>query len=234
MSDSATLRAVAHQALLSMGFSRQEYRRWLPVPSPGDLPDPGIKSVSFMVPCWQVGSLSLHGLCMLCFLKIFFFSVFCLVLLLSPNFFSSINRFQVFAWNSFWVNKFLPSGVSPTASGLPRLFAFLKRTLLHLNKPLLSWVYWAWDSKGYLGCRGLLELLEKAAAAGKSFPLIPLLPALEVSLPCSSGGQELWFTPARGVPGSALDRRFPHSTQNSIYTQILNPSVCLRTIIHSS
>ena len=28
---------------LSMGFSRQEYRSGLPFPSPGDLPDPGIK-----------------------------------------------------------------------------------------------------------------------------------------------------------------------------------------------
>jgi len=26
-----------------MGFSRQEYRSGLPLPSPGDLPDPGIK-----------------------------------------------------------------------------------------------------------------------------------------------------------------------------------------------
>ena len=30
----------------SMGFPRQEYRRGLPFPSPGDLPDPGIKLVS--------------------------------------------------------------------------------------------------------------------------------------------------------------------------------------------
>ena len=33
----------AHQAPLSMGFSRQEYRSGLPFPFPGDLPDPGIK-----------------------------------------------------------------------------------------------------------------------------------------------------------------------------------------------
>ena len=31
------------QAPLSMGFSRQEYWSGLPCPSPGDLPDPGIK-----------------------------------------------------------------------------------------------------------------------------------------------------------------------------------------------
>ena len=34
---------VAHQAPLSMGFSRQEYWSGLPFPSPGDLPKPGIK-----------------------------------------------------------------------------------------------------------------------------------------------------------------------------------------------
>ena len=39
----ATLWTVAHQALQSMGFSRQEYWSGLPFPSPGDLPDPGIK-----------------------------------------------------------------------------------------------------------------------------------------------------------------------------------------------
>ena len=31
----------AHQAPLSMGFSRQEYWSGLPFPSPGDLPNPG-------------------------------------------------------------------------------------------------------------------------------------------------------------------------------------------------
>ena len=31
----------AYQAPPSMGFSRQEYRSGLPLPSPGDLPDPG-------------------------------------------------------------------------------------------------------------------------------------------------------------------------------------------------
>ena len=33
----------AHQAPLSMGFSRQEYWSGLLYPPPGDLPDPGIK-----------------------------------------------------------------------------------------------------------------------------------------------------------------------------------------------
>ena len=38
--------AVAHQAPLSLGFSKQEYWSGLPFPSPGDLPDPGIKPES--------------------------------------------------------------------------------------------------------------------------------------------------------------------------------------------
>jgi len=36
-------RTVAHQASLSMGFSRQEYWSGLPFPSPWGLPDPGIE-----------------------------------------------------------------------------------------------------------------------------------------------------------------------------------------------
>ena len=42
----ATPWTVAHQAPPSMGFSRQEYWSGLPFPSPGDLPNPGIKSRS--------------------------------------------------------------------------------------------------------------------------------------------------------------------------------------------
>ena len=34
---------VACQALLSMGFHRQEYWRGLPLPPPGELPYPGIE-----------------------------------------------------------------------------------------------------------------------------------------------------------------------------------------------
>ena len=41
---------VAHQASLSMGFSRQKQLSGLPFPSPGDLPYPGIKPTSLMSP----------------------------------------------------------------------------------------------------------------------------------------------------------------------------------------
>ena len=56
VSDSVTLWTVAHQAPLSKKFSRQEYWSGLPFPSPGDLPDPGIKPVS---PALQADSLPL-------------------------------------------------------------------------------------------------------------------------------------------------------------------------------
>ena len=45
---------VAHQAPLSMQFSRQEYWSGLPFPSPGDLPNPGVKPRS---PALQADSL---------------------------------------------------------------------------------------------------------------------------------------------------------------------------------
>ena len=44
----ATPWTVAHQAPLSLGFSRQEYWSGLPFPPPGDLPDPGIELMVFM------------------------------------------------------------------------------------------------------------------------------------------------------------------------------------------
>ena len=40
---SLTLWTVAHQAVLSMGFPKQEYWNGSPYPPPGDLPDPGIE-----------------------------------------------------------------------------------------------------------------------------------------------------------------------------------------------
>ena len=48
---------VAHQAYLSMEFSRQEHWSSLPFPSPGDLPDPSIEPASPMSLALQVDSL---------------------------------------------------------------------------------------------------------------------------------------------------------------------------------
>ena len=46
----ATLWTVAHQASLSVRFSRQEYWSGLPCPPPEDLPHPGIKPTSLASP----------------------------------------------------------------------------------------------------------------------------------------------------------------------------------------
>ena len=48
-----------HQAPASMGFSRQEYWSGLPFPSPGNLPEPGIKPRSLSL---QVDSLPSESL----------------------------------------------------------------------------------------------------------------------------------------------------------------------------
>ena len=48
----ATPWTVALQAPLSVGFSGQEYRNGLLFPPPGDLPDPGIETVSLVSPAF--------------------------------------------------------------------------------------------------------------------------------------------------------------------------------------
>ena len=57
VSDSAIPWTIACQAPLSMEFSRQEYWSGLPFPTPGDLPDPGIKPRSLAL---QADSLPLE------------------------------------------------------------------------------------------------------------------------------------------------------------------------------
>ena len=59
MTDSLQPQTVAHQAPLSMGFTRQEYWSGLPCPPPRDLPTPGIEPPSLMSPALQGDSLPL-------------------------------------------------------------------------------------------------------------------------------------------------------------------------------
>ena len=47
------------QAPLSMGFPRQEYWSAVPIPFPGDLPDPGMEPATS---AWQMDSLPLSHL----------------------------------------------------------------------------------------------------------------------------------------------------------------------------
>ena len=58
----STLWTVAHQALLSLGFSKEEYWSQLPFPPPGNLPNPLIKLASPSLlcagrffTCWAIG-----------------------------------------------------------------------------------------------------------------------------------------------------------------------------------
>ena len=59
MSDSfVTLWTIACQAPLAKRFSRQEYWSGLPFPSPGDLPNRGIKPTSLVLPALAKGFLT--------------------------------------------------------------------------------------------------------------------------------------------------------------------------------
>ena len=69
----ATPWTIAHQALLFMGFSKQEYWSGLPFPPPGDLPDPGIKHAS---PALQADSLSTEPSGeVICIYKLYYISI---------------------------------------------------------------------------------------------------------------------------------------------------------------
>ena len=48
-----TLWTIVHRAPLSMGFLKQEYWSGLPFPTPGDLPNPGIKPISLVFPALE-------------------------------------------------------------------------------------------------------------------------------------------------------------------------------------
>ena len=60
---SVTPWTVAHQAPLSMGFSRQDYQCGLPCPPPGDLPDPGVEPVSPVSPALAGGFFTTRATC---------------------------------------------------------------------------------------------------------------------------------------------------------------------------
>ena len=50
MSNSVISWTVARQAALSLGFSKQEYWSGLPLPSPGDRPNPGTEPAPLLSP----------------------------------------------------------------------------------------------------------------------------------------------------------------------------------------
>ena len=69
----AILWTVTHQAPLSMEFSRQEYWNRLPYPPPGDLANPGIKSMSLVSPALAYKVFTTGN----SFLKLSWFSIIC-------------------------------------------------------------------------------------------------------------------------------------------------------------
>ena len=56
-----TPQTAAHQAALSLGFSRQEYWSGLPRPAPGDLPNPRIEPTSLLSPALAGGFCTIHA-----------------------------------------------------------------------------------------------------------------------------------------------------------------------------
>ena len=72
----ATPWTVAHQAALSMEFSRQEYWSGLPFPTPGNLPDPEIKLMSFAFPALVGGLFTTNATWEASFFIIYFLLIY--------------------------------------------------------------------------------------------------------------------------------------------------------------
>ena len=80
VSYSATLWTVAHQAHLSMEFSKQKYWSRLPFPPPGDLPDPGIEPASLASPAWTGRFFTtVSAILLIFYYTIFSLKVLCLI-----------------------------------------------------------------------------------------------------------------------------------------------------------
>ena len=94
MSDSlANPWSVAHQTPLSMGFPSQENWNGLPIPSPGDLPNPGIRSGS---PTLASGffSTELPGKPKYVYMKLHVFSNLCFPPIFSPTNFYTLQKIR--------------------------------------------------------------------------------------------------------------------------------------------
>ena len=104
-----TLRTVAHQAPLSMGFSRQEYESGLPCPTPADLPNPGVEPRSSAL---QADSLLLSHQARLlsqlpqCKYYPIFMHFPCFLIFLIPPLTSKINFLSLQKWNKVFQKQF--------------------------------------------------------------------------------------------------------------------------------
>ena len=99
----ATPWTVAHQAPLSMGFSRQEYWNGLPCLPPVDLPNPGIEPESLLSPALAGGF----------FFFFFFFKLYNIVLVLP---YIEMNPPQVYMCSPSWTLLPPPSPYHPSGS----------------------------------------------------------------------------------------------------------------------
>ena len=75
---------VAHQAPLSLGFSRQEYWSVPPCPPPGDLPNPGSEPTSPALPAESL-LLSHQGSPLISILACYYFAAMSLLVVLLPH-----------------------------------------------------------------------------------------------------------------------------------------------------
>ena len=102
---------------VSMGFSRQEYWNGLPVASPGDLPNPGIKPASLMFPALAGGFFNYLSFLRLMSIESVMPSkhlILCHLLLLLPSIFPSIGVFSnesalCIRWSKHWSFSLHPS-----------------------------------------------------------------------------------------------------------------------------
>ena len=110
MSDSASPRTVARQASLSMEFSL-EYWSGLPFPSPGDLPDPGIKPRSPALQAVSILSVWYYSPCLdfilFCFLRTLLLFIISSFHFLLPIFYQLLSLYPE-GNPPFLISHFLP------------------------------------------------------------------------------------------------------------------------------
>ena len=123
-----TLWTVAQQTSLSMGFSRQDYWRGLPFPSPGDLPDPEIEPASRMSPALVGNRLQAVTLKTSQSIQRMFRSYLSTGLFIFNCFGgAAINAKTITIW---LLLSLLTSMTNPSGSSVPRFANFLLTTLL--------------------------------------------------------------------------------------------------------
>ena len=166
----AILWTIAHQTLLSMGFSRQEYWSGFPCPSPGYLPDPGIKPESLVSPAsaggffttsatWEALT-SMHSI-------IYVHQLRCYCIPLLSNSYVGLSRSKTLQKRKNIVDHFLRSS---------NLFSNL------VYKAVFTFIYFLWLSQNSY----------KVSRAG-----IIIIPFLLVEETRATKGSKIWLSSSR-------------------------------------